>query len=204
MCLPEWEGLTCYIVAGGPSVAAQDLTVLRGRKIIAINSSYEKVPFAEFLFFGDSRWWFNHHPSLKSVTGKLVTVSNAALHPSVLNMRKINPPPGLTDIRTGLAMRRTSLQGAINLAVHLGVKRIVILGADMQAAPDGRTHHHKSHPWPQRAGCWDEQMADLRLVNKPAKRLGIEIVNASPSSLIDWWPKKPLGECLDCPQPPSA
>ena len=199
ICLPEWEGLTCYIVAGGPSVAAQDLTVLRGRKIIAINSSYEKVPFAEYLFFGDSRWWFNHHPSLKDFNGKLVTVSAAALHPSVLNMRKINPPPGLTDIRTAIAMRRTSLQGAINLAVHLGSTRIVVIGADMQAASDGRTHHHRPHPWPQRAGCWDEQMADLRLVNKPAKRLGIEIVNASPSSRIDWWQHKPLKECLQWP-----
>ena len=199
MCLPEWEGLTSYIVAGGPSVAAQDLTVLRGRKIIAINSSYEKVPFAEYLFFGDSRWWFNHHPSLQDFKGKLVTVSSSALHPTVLNMRKINPPPGLTDIRTAVSMRRTSLQGAINLAVHLGSTRIVVIGADMQAAPEGRTHHHRPHPWPQRAGCWDEQMADLRLVNKPAKRLGIEIVNASPSSLIDWWPHKPLKECLQWP-----
>jgi hypothetical protein len=57
---PEWAGETVFIVAGGPSVAAQNLDVLAGRKVIAVNSSYERVPGADVLFFGDCRWWDEH------------------------------------------------------------------------------------------------------------------------------------------------
>ena len=52
-----WPGETAYIVAGGPSVAWQDLGLLRGRRVIAVNSSWEAVPWAAILLFADLRWW---------------------------------------------------------------------------------------------------------------------------------------------------
>ncbi len=92
-------------------------------------------------------------------------------------------------------MGRTSLHAAMNFAVHLGASRLVLLGADMQ--PDGeRTHHHAPHPWPQKPGCWDTQMTALRQTVEPLAQMGIEVINTSPVSRIDWWPKASLDECL--------
>jgi hypothetical protein len=52
---PAWSGETGFIVGGGVSVETQPVERLCGRRVIALNSSYLRVPFAVFLLFGDSR-----------------------------------------------------------------------------------------------------------------------------------------------------
>ena len=187
------------IVASGPSLAAQDLETLRGHKVIAINSSVFAAPFADFLLFGDSRWWYQNHPLLKRFKGRCVTTTAAHTDERVLYMQKINPPPGLTEKRDALVMQYTSLQAAMNRAVHLGAARMVLLGADNGPTKDGATHHHKPHHWPQRADCWDLQMKSLGTIVKPLRKRGIEVINTSIESRLPWWPKKPLKECLEWP-----
>lgn len=209
----DWVGETAFIVAGGPSVkgwpegkdrkgrpypalAGQNLGLLKGRRIILVNSAYETLPDADFLFFADHRWWGWHERAMKAFKGRIVTTSKVVTSDRVLTLQKLKPPPALAGKPTHLAMQRTSLQGAINLAVHLGAARIVLLGADMQAAPNGRTHHHRPHPKPQKPGCWDKQMAQLRELAPALAERGIEVVNCSPHSRIDWWPKRPLEDFL--------
>ena len=197
---PEWAGETAFIVAGGTSVLDQDLSLLRGRRIIVVNSSYEAVPFADILFFGDASWWETHcrRAALIAFAGRIVTVSARAIGQRLLRLRRQVPPPGLSRDPSCVVSERTSLQGAINLAVHLGVKRIVLLGADMRRADDGRSHHHSPHPRPNKPGnlTWDIQMAQLRLSVDPLRELGVEVINTSPISRIDWWPRAELGACL--------
>jgi hypothetical protein len=193
----EWLGETAFIIAGGPSVAQADVDRIAGRRIIAVNSSYERAPFADFLFFADARWWGEHRARVKGFAGRIVTVSRQSSDARLLHLEKINPPPGLAKKPTQLAMRRTSLQAAINLAVHLGAGRIVLLGADMRSAADGRTLHHAPHRWPVRPGCWKQHMAELKLTVAPLKALGVEVINCSPVSLIDWWPKMSLDQVLN-------
>jgi hypothetical protein len=197
---PEWAGETAFIVAGGTSVHDQDLSLLRGRRVIVVNSSYEAVPFADILFFGDFSWWEAHRrrDALLGFAGRIVTVSLRAAGRRLLRLRRQVPPPGLSCDPRSVVSERTSLQGAINLAVHLGVKRIVLLGADMRRADDGRSHHHSPHPRPNKPGnrTWDIQMAQLQLVVEPLRALGIEVINTSPISRIDWWPRAELAACL--------
>ena len=197
---PEWAGETAFIVAGGTSVLDQDLSLLRGRRVIVINSSYEAAPFADFLFFGDASWWETHcrRQALAAFAGRVVTVSVRAAGPRLLRLRRRVPPPGLSLDRSCAVSERTSLQGAINFAVHLGVKRIVLLGADMRRADDDRSHHHSPHPRPNKPGnqTWDIQMAQLRLAVEPLRQLGIDVVNTSPITRIDWWPRAELAACL--------
>lgn len=197
---PEWVGETAFIVAGGTSVLGQDLSLLRGRRVIVVNSSYEAAPFADILFFGDASWWETHRrrETLAAFTGRIVTVSLRAAGRRLLRLRRQVPPPGLSRDPGCVVSERTSLQGAINLAVHLGVKRIVLLGADMRRAEDGHSHHHSPHPRPNKPGnrTWDIQMAQLRLAAEPLRELGIEVINTSPISRIDWWPLAELAACL--------
>lgn len=204
---PEWEGEVGYIVAGGPSVTQGDVDRLKGRKVLVINTSYEKAPWADFLFYGDKMWWTNNGKKVRETfAGRIVTVRMHNDWQSAPNdalvLLKV-PDRGLATERHALTMHRTSLQASINLLVHLGVKRIVLLGVDMQAAKDGRTHHHSPYPrkkhrrdnWQR--DCWRLQMQDLKTTVKPLARLGVEVVNTSMDSLIDWWPKRPLAEVLD-------
>lgn len=188
-CPKLWPGETAFIVAGGPSVADLDLRALDGRRVIAVNSSVCAVMAAEFLYFGDARWWEANRDRIGGYAGTIVSTARSVISPRVKRMRKIKLPPGLALDPSSLVMQRTSLSGAINLAVHLGATQVVLLGADMQAAPDGRTHHHAPHRWPQRPGCWDEQLGELRFMVEPLRRLGVEVINCSAASRIDFWPK---------------
>ena len=195
-CPALWPGGTAFIVAGGPSLTGFDFSRLDGRNVIAINSSVYSVPNAPFLFFGDDRWGYDHKDRLSSFTGEIVTTSTGAGISRARRMKKIVPPPALMDRPDALVMRRTSLQAAMNLAFHLGAKKLVLLGADMQRALDGRTHHHAPHRWPQVEGCWDVQMEELRGLASELARRGVEVINTSLASRIEWWPKQDIGELL--------
>ncbi len=189
---PEWKGETAFIIGGGTSVGRQNVHRLQGRKVIAVNSSYQAAPFAQILFFNDNRWWQQHAPTLEAEwNGKLVTVSQAAKGARLIKLDRATPEEGLSLNPGAVCSLRTSLQGAMNLAFHLGVTRIVLLGADMCRAEDGRTHHHKPHLWRNKPGneTWDTQMQQLVHIVEPLKKHGVEVLNASPISRIPWWPK---------------
>ena len=200
-----WAGETVFAVASGPSRLTQGVERLAGRRVIAVNSSCFDVPFADYVFSGDGRWLTLHKPALvRDWAGRVVTVSKAVQWPGLKVLRRLNPPTkgggaGAVAISTdprALVARRTSLQGAINLAVLLGASRVVLLGADGAAGPDGATHAHTPHPWRQKRGCWDEQRRDLATAVKPLRELGVEVVNASPGSRWDLWPRTTLDAVL--------
>jgi hypothetical protein len=198
----EWPGETVFIVCGGPSVTQAEVDRLRGKRVIVINTSFQRAPAADFLFFADARWWGEHRRQVTAeFKGRIVSATGAVRNHLVLTLEKVKPPPALALKPHQVAMSRTSLAGAINLAVHLGATRIVLLGADMRAAANGKTHHYAApHKWPVKPGCWAEQMRELKAMAEPLKRLKVDVVNCSPVSLIDWWPKRTLdsvlGDCL--------
>lgn len=188
----EWKDETVFIIAGGPSVDTQPISRLKGRKVIVVNSSYEKFPDAQYLYTMDCRWLKYHMSILRSFKGRVVTNSQDARRlpwPELLLLRKV-PPPGLaTDPRYTSGLR-TSLHGAINLACHLTgwTGKIVLLGADGGRDTKGRSHHHTQHPWKSKNGCWDDQLLDLKTTIPITKQHKIEVWNASPGTHWPIWP----------------
>jgi hypothetical protein len=197
----EWPGETAWVIAGGPSVLGQDLDVLRGRRVIVINSSVYAVPWADILFFGDWRWHNEpeNRAAVAAFPGRVVTTSRMVADRKLLICRKTKPP-GLALERNSLMQRRTSLTAATNLAAHLigSGGTIIWLGADGRLAADGRTHHHKPHRWPHKPGCYDQQKADLVTIMPSLKAMGIAGYNASPGTAwTDLLPVIDLQEALE-------
>jgi hypothetical protein len=182
----EWPGETVFIVGGGPSVLGVDLEALRGRRVIAINSSVYKLPWADILYFGDWRWW--HEPDNRAAVagfrGRVVTTSRMCSEDKKVLMCRAAKPPGLALAHDSLMQKFTSLTAATNLAAHLigPGGTIVWLGADGKLAADGRSHHHPPHRWPHRAGCYDKQHADLVTIVPSLRALKITAYNASPGT----------------------
>jgi hypothetical protein len=182
----EWPGETVFIVGGGPSVLGVDLETLRGQRVIAINSSVYKLPWADILYFGDWRWWNepNNRAAVASFAGRVVTTSRLVAEDKKVLVCRAAKPPGLAREHDSLMQKFTSLTAATNLAVHLigPGGTIVWLGADGRFAPDGRSHHHQPHRWPHRAGCYDKQHADLVTIVPSLRTLKIAAFNASPGT----------------------
>jgi hypothetical protein len=197
----EWPGETAFIVGGGPSVLGQDLKLLRGRRVIVINSSVYSVPWADFLYFGDWRWWNepDNRAAVASFAGRVVTVSRMVTEDKKVLMCRSTKPPGLALARDSLMQKWTSLTAATNLAVHLigPGGTIVWLGVDGKAAVDGRTWHHKPHRWAPKAERYDRHRADLATMVEPLRAMGITLLNASPgSAYADLWPVIDLQDML--------
>ena len=196
----EWQGEPAFIVGGGPSVLGVDLEALRGRRVIVINSSIFVVPWADFLYFGDWRWYNEpeNQAAVASFAGRVVTVSRMVSDKKVLICRKTNPPAFARE-RDSLMQKWTSLTAATNLAAHLVGPggTIVWLGVDGKAAADGRAWHHKPHRWPPKAARYDRHRADLATMVEPLRKMGVTLWNASPgSAYADLWPVIDLWEIL--------
>lgn len=188
----EWPGECCFIIAGGSSVLQHDLEQLRGRRVIVVNSSVHAMPWADFLYFGDWRWWNEqqNQAAVQSFDGRVVTVSQLVSSPKVLICRK-GKPPGLSGESDCLTQKWTSLTAATNLAAHLigPGGTIVWLGADGQPAADGRIWHHAPHRWGPKPGRYDRHRADIATMVEPLRRMGVTLLNASPgSAYADLWP----------------
>lgn len=192
---PEWVGATVFIVGGGPSLLDLDLDVLDGQKIIAINTSYQVVPFADFLIFSDFRWWDHHRDKVDKFSGRIVCASRSPMDSRLLMVRR-KVPPGLDQPNDCLPVQFTTATGAMGLAVKLGAKKLVLLGIDGRNGPSGKTHHHKPHPWDVVQGWQTKQRGDLQKMVQPLKERGIEVFLASPSDYEDLWPRVELSSLL--------
>lgn len=196
---PIWRGETAFVIGGGSSFGEVDPERLRGRRVVVVNSSWEKLPWADVLFFGDDRWW--RHWKKKVVAGfpgHIITTATTAGELRVVKLRNsaarrglVRKPPLIWSTEAcSVPMRRTSLLPAMNIAAHLlGMEgRIVLMGADGRAH-GGKSHHHAPHPWPVRPGCWDVQRRDFDEVLPLIKKHPLEVLNASPGSAwADIWP----------------
>ena len=200
---PSWAGQTGYLVCGGPSLIGVDLEPLRGRNVVAVNSSFLIAPFADYLVFGDVRWWNeadNQAAIRDRFEGEVVAVHGTAGAKGhrFRRLHRADPKKGLATRRDTAAMARTVTTAGLNLLVHLGVTRIVIFGLDQRRDDEGRCHHHPPHRWKNKPGnrSWDAHMKELSFTVEPLEQLGIEVINASPASRIDWWPKRDPCEVL--------
>lgn len=206
----DWEGETVFIIGGGPSVADVDLTVLRERRVLVVNSSYAAALAAglapELLVFGDSDWWAEHCAKLlASFAGRIVTAADVN-HPRVLRLRNSRPdrtgsrpplaPLRLSDDPAAVPLRRTSMVAALNIAWLGGACAIVTLGLDGRAA-GMRTHHHAPHRKPVVKGCWDVQgRYDLAPIVADLGARGCAVLNASPGSVHTFAPVMTLVEAI--------
>jgi hypothetical protein len=192
---PEWQGENAFIVAGGPSVKSIDLELLRGQRVIAVNSSFRAVPFADFLIFGDGRWWEFNKRHLTDWPGRIVCCSLSPREKHLLKVRRC-PPPGLSQKNDTLVLQFTTATSAIDLASKLGARRIILLGLDGKNGPDGITHHHAPHPWRQNPGWEKKHYKDLQTLIEPLKQRGIAVVHGTPGSAYGFWPTIDLKSIL--------
>lgn len=195
----EWSGETVFIIGGGTSVASQNLELLRDRHVVAVNSSYEIAPFADYLITHDPQWWREHEARVQFFKGKIVQPTEFRKYCKRRLFVHKRYPPGPSVDPSYLAMKRTTFSAAINFAMLQGAARIVLLGADGRMGKDGRSHHHTPHRWWKfRADRWDLHLAELKTFVEPLRKLGVEVINASPGTAwTDLWPVMALEDAIE-------
>jgi hypothetical protein len=190
-----WPGATVVCIAGGPSLTAEDVATVRGRaRVIAVNDAYRLAPWADVLYACDAKWW-GWHKGVKSFTGPKYALERSAAKWQGVQVLRHTGTTGLEDDPGALRTGKNSGYQAINLAVHFGAARILLLGYDMQTGPKGEEHWFGHHPNMARSPLAVFRRHYDSLV-EPLRARGIEVLNCSRSTALDAFPVVPLEEAL--------
>ena len=194
---PIWLGETVFIIGGGPSLQDFNWTGLYGKKTIAINKSLLSFPQANVLYWTDSRVYSWMKADIDNFKGPKYTIRDNPSYIGDIKILRKGNKFGLEEAKDTLSHGNNSGYAAINLAYHLGAKRIILLGYDM--GNDGkRGHHHDGYPVPVTGDniYRDQFIPGFKILADLLKTKGIEVYNASPNSLLNTWPKITLEKAL--------
>lgn len=152
-----FNGCIVAIVGGGPSlkpmIESGELAQLAkdaGPSVrwVAVNNSYKIAPWADLMHFADCQWWRwnGKHVLATWPREKLITTATS-------DITHVHDPriKRFWRDRDKFNKDRSKLHGwdsgtqAVCLARHLGAKKIVLFGFDMQTGPNGETQWHNEH-----------------------------------------------------------
>lgn len=207
-----WEGATVVILASGPSLSVEQCHVVRlwremdrqHHKVIAINTTFRRAPWADVIYACDAPWWNVYHDEARSFCeGELWTQDKASAARYGLHWIEsaqqfgLSPTPGLIYQGTNSGYQ------AIGLAYDGGAVRMVLLGYDMHS--QNGAHWHGVHPpgldpkmhfhvWIKRF----EKLAD------DLEKAGVEVVNATPGSALPYFNRADLIAALRLEEAPTC
>lgn len=202
----SWSDAPAIVVGTGPSLAGFDFERLRGLgHVLAVKEAAWDLPFAEACFGLDIPWMRRRHDRIVGLAERM-------------DVYLAIPPVGLPighEAVTGatyLVRRRTcetfsddpaevesggnSGFGAVNVAYLKGARQIVLFGFDYTKGhycPDRYAHHrpdHNAHYWPR----WGE---NFRATRAQLRQRGVSVINASPASTVDAFPKLEIDEAIN-------
>ena len=211
-----WDGGQCVIIGGGPSIIKQFgipeelvkqvysgrrdiscyapyLEPIHDQKIIAVNMAYKLGDFTDVLFFGDPNFWRMEQEGILGYYGLKVTCGKSLDKiPQVKYLEKDRSRAyGISTDPEKLMFNFNSGSAAINLAVHFGVKRIILLGFDMSLDTRNNQHWHKRYSTEKEFvfATFRTQCYGFPTMVHELTELGVEVINCSPDSAIEGFPK---------------
>lgn len=197
---PNWKGETCVIVAGGPSAKEVDLEPIKGKtRCIAINNSWELVPWADVLYACDNSWWRQYKDKWPAFKGLKITQDKLAYDEFRINRvicerhheKLVLDRPGFVGWGGNSGFH------TLNLTIQFYCSKVILVGFDMHL--DKGTHWHGNHPTgmhnptPANVDRWRRTFDAAAPV---IKKLGIEVINTSMNSALRNYPKMTLLEAL--------
>lgn len=198
-----WPGGTVVCLATGPSLTQDDCDYVRGRAhVIAVNDAHRLAPWADMLYSSDRRWWAHYKavPSFEGLRygiGTSPRLDNQVRGYPQIQVLKNTGYDGLELKPHGLRNGRNSGFAAVNLAVHTGAVRIVLLGYNMSYL-GGKAHFFGNHP--SRLEQTEARYPSFRrlfaTMVDPLKTLGVDVINCTEQTSLTAFPRRRLRDVL--------
>lgn len=174
--------------------------------MLAVNDAYRLLPWAEVLYACDAAWWdvqYAHGPyiqSIQSFAGERWSSHDKARNQKLAHAQRYRlrlvagrEAEGFSFDPSVIHYGGNSGYQALNLALLMGAKRVILVGFDMRMV-NGQRHFFGKHPAKLRnVGNYQHFIAKFA---KAARRLpkGVEIINATPGSALNCFPYQRLEE----------
>lgn len=168
-------------------------------KVIVINNTWEKAPWADALYACDPQWWRHYKPTFAGQKWSQCEEVEAFGGRRVMGREG----PTLSLDPSVIAFGRNSGFQAINLALHFGAGRIVLAGFDCQST-GGKAHWHADHsvdntgmhnPTETAYQPWRKAFANAA---RQLRELGIPCLNASRETALTCFERTTLEKALAC------
>jgi hypothetical protein len=191
-----WPNSTVVCLGTGPSLTADDVASCRGHaRVIAVNDAYRLAPWADVLYACDAKWW-RVHPDTTAFAGPKYGLQPVKDRDDIVILKNTGRT-GLERDPTGLRTGSNSGYQAINLAVHFGAIKILLLGYDMGHAPGSRSHFFGDHPSPlSNRSPYATFIALFAQMVAPLAALGVEVINCSRATALTCFRRASLAEAL--------
>lgn len=190
-------------MASGPSFSPRQAEYIRQKnlKTICINRNYEASPWADILYACDEDFW-KYYPEALDFKGLKITQSAEAARKYGLHYLQVHPfPPGLSFDPEFVHGGQNSGYQALNLAVLLGAKQIILLGYDMRLGKDKAgqdTIHwfgrHRAHL--EKQGNFKKWIEYFNSTVPDLEKAGVKVINCSPGSAIQCFERGILEKIL--------
>jgi hypothetical protein len=197
---PDWRGECVAIVAGGPSIKGTDLGALRDRiHVIAIKVAVDLCPWAEVCYGCDAAWWIDRK-GLPKYHGIKLSHGHAAKDYPGMHRVEIDMAKDSMLVNEPLKLGNGGNSGfqAINLAIQFGASDIILLGFDCHER--GGNHWYGRNKWlnannPMGTN-YNRWMRGFEAIKRELPQMGVTVVNASPQTAINSFPRMPLAEVM--------
>jgi len=223
---PSFKGETAVLVATGPSLTDEQLTLVKEHhdagncRVFTINNVYQRVPWTDVHISCDAPWWRWYGERSKELLAlpcpKYTWYPELADRFNIDYIKGINKP-GLSTDPSVVHINHGSSPMCVNLALHYGIKRLLLIGHDMKYAADynPKKRDHGSTPrnysdeypgtvqhWPSvkvglyKPGVNDGLIETYNNMVPQLKKLGMEVINCTPDSALTTFPMSTLEEEL--------
>lgn len=165
---------TICVAATGPSLTRADLDLCPW-PILAVNDAWELAPHARWLFASDLRWWEARWRQALAFRCPKWTRDRQAAWRFDLHYIESRDAPGLSTERHLIHEGCNSGYMAINLAMHFGARRVILLGFDAK----GTSHFFGKHSERGLPDRHDYSDLGWHFGRMHPERYGLQVVNCT-------------------------
>jgi len=215
-----WHGEDVWIIGGGSSIIkvfdipndvvmavrnyqkpmsvfSRYMSFLKNKNVIGVNIAFKLGDWVDIAFFGDRTFGLKYRKELEEFPNYVMTCSaTVAKDDNFIYIDKDrNHVTGISPYPGKICWNNSSGAAAIDLAIHLGAKRIFLLGFDMNLDQQNHQHWHNAYRREH-----DEQVAKRALpftihikpfqkIADEAKLNDVSVYNVNPYSNINVFEK---------------
>lgn len=216
-----WEGGDVYIIGGGHSIIKQFkipqnvvdkvrskqssisayskyLAFLHNKHVIGVNQAFKFGNWVDILFYGDNGFFLNNQYAINKFSGIKIGCHNKTKYHRKYGIKYVPRDPnrvkGLTKKPNYVSWNLNSGACAINLAYHLGAKRVFLIGFDMNRDKHNQHYHNEYRSEEAELERKKKNMPFARhlksfpAIKRDAKNFKLDIININPDSQIKEFP----------------
>ena len=190
------ESKPIVIIAGGPSLTKEDVGYAEKQDvdILGINDAYRICKRMDYFYACDRRWWNWHWTRVNEIQCRKFVLEDMEGRAGIEQMQN-DGTSGLSFEWPKLRTGRNSGYQAINLAILLGYKKLILLGYDMQH-DNGKVHWFGDHEKPLANARERQYKPWIELYDSMPVPEDVQIINCSRKTALTCFPRMELKDAL--------